>query len=578
MSLAACASGGDALPAATDAPPTDSAPIADSTLDDALIYITPEGLLAGANLAQIDLSSLVLDGGGDTTPINLGDLDASEVSIVTNSEGNQVFAVSRVAAIGRASSDTFSSPVSYNLAASREISFIDKSGDSKTIEAHVVIAADALTADPGVISVIKALADVEGTSGQLAAITVDLSEVFLSTSKISFSAFDDKGNTFTLSDKNEDGVVAEFSLGELAASFGESGTITVRALIAGNISAEQRFTVEVAQEKVNTPFVGDGSVVSITDGSANSASVVLLPLSGGDGEITYALEGANKDAGVANISQGRLFFRADTSGTYTLVATDIDGDEALITIEYSIPDSEISIAKALTAQTYEGSDGDVTVSLAEVFDGGDGDLTLTSGNRTIANNILTIDTEKLVDGGNTITVTAKDSDGDIAIATFVLTVDKAPTVDAGIANIPVFGNSNHTTMIDLSAAFGFAGTDTLSYIATDKDGSTDDLVVSGNMLDVSSFALTGGSNTITIVASDTDSNTDDSDKATVTFVITTNKSPTIAASISDEMRATNDSNTTIDLTTVFANGSGTLTYALTASKGKGGGSVSLKVL
>ena len=191
LSLAACGSDGDASPAATDAPPTtetpptDPVPIADSTIDDALIYITPEGLLAGANLAQIDLSSLVLDGGGGTTPINLGDLDASEVSIVTNSEGNQVFAISRAAVINSVGAGTSSAPVSYNLAASQEINFTDTSEDTQTIAANEVIAEDALRADPGAISTIKALKDVEGTSAQLAAITVDLSEVFLSTSKIS---------------------------------------------------------------------------------------------------------------------------------------------------------------------------------------------------------------------------------------------------------------------------------------------------------------------------------------------------------------------------------------------------------
>ncbi len=653
LSLAACTRGNssetDIHSTVTPAIGSVPLPVSDIPLDDAFLYIAPEGALDGVDLAQIDLSSLVLDGGGDTTLINLGDLDASEVRIVTNSEGNQVFAVSRAAAISRASSDTFSAPVSYNLAASRDIKFVDTSGDSKTIKAHAVIAEDALRADPDFIAVIKKLANVEGTSAQLAATTVDLSEVFLSTSKISFSVVDDDGNTYALSDKNGDGVSAEFSLDELAASFGESGTITVRALIAGNISAEQTFSVEVTQTAVNTPFVGDGSVVSITDGSTNSASVVVLPLSGGDGEITYALEGENKDSGGVFVMQGRLFFSADATGEYTLVATDADGDKASITINFTIPDSEVSIANPLAAQTHAGNVGDVTVNLAKVFAGGDGDLTLSSNNGNVAGNTLIINTAALEDGDHTIMVTATDSDGDIAIDSFVLTVDKSPTVDTAIDNTTL-ADGNDGTTIDVSGVFGHPadgetlklsastgtvgsdnkltldgsdladGANTITLMATDADVSNKDSitsifeittnkaptvdaaiadiavdgndphpdlidlngvfkngsgeltlsvapaqgVINGNELDISGVALVNGANVIAVTATD-----NNGDEVTTNITINADKSPTIVAAISDDMRATNHSNTTIDLTTVF-NGGGTLTYAVTASNGGAG--------
>ncbi len=99
LSLAACSSEGDDPTPATETPPTitESVTIADSTLEDALIYITPEGLLAGTNLAQVDLNSFELEGSDGAASINLGQLDSSEVSIVTNSEGNQVFAIARSA-------------------------------------------------------------------------------------------------------------------------------------------------------------------------------------------------------------------------------------------------------------------------------------------------------------------------------------------------------------------------------------------------------------------------------------------------------------------------------------------------
>ncbi len=504
LSLAACSSGGNESSAATETPPTTGSvplPVSDISIDDALIFIAPEGVLDGVDLTQIDLASLVLDGGDGISSINLGELDASEVSIVNNSAGNQVFAVSRAAAINQANADMINTPVSYSLAAAQVISFIDTTGETQTIEADAVIAKDALTADPDRISVVKALADVEGSSAQLASITVDLSEVFLSPSDISFSAVDDKGNTYTLTDKNVDGVTAEFSLDELAVSIGESVTITVRADINDEFSAEQTFSVEVAQAAViNTHFVGNGSVVTFTDGSANSASVAVLPLSGGDGEITYALEGANKDAGVADIRQGRLFFSADKSGTYNLVATDADGDRATVSIDFTIPDDEVNIANALAAQTHDGNDGDFTVSLAEVFDGGDGDLTLTSGNGTVANDILTIATSALKDGDHSITVTAKDSDGDIAIETFILTVDKSPTVAVATSDASVdesFSSPGADIVIDLMSVFDGGGA-TLSYATSHGSISDGELMIVFN-------ALNDGDNTISVTATDADS-------------------------------------------------------------------------
>ena len=515
LSMAACTSSNDSPATETPSTPSESATFVESAVTDSLIYITPEGSLDGVDLEQFDKSSFVLEGSDGATPINLGDLDSSEVSIVTNSEGNQVFAVARSAVNKHASSNsTSSAPISYNLKATSAISFIDRQGKSQTIDVGDVITEDALTIDPALVSVIKELADVQGNTAQLAAITVDLGEVFTSVSAISFSAVDDEGNAIALTDKNRDGIAAEFSLDELAASFGESGTITVRAETASGIFVGQSFSVVVMQHEVNTPFVGDGEVVTITHGSANSASILALPLSGGDGEITYALEGNNKDSGEFFFLQGRLFFSADASGTYTLVATDADGDRATVSIDYTIVNNEVSIANALGARAHEGNDGDVEVNLAEVFAGGDGYLTLTSGDGTIANSILTVDTAKLGDGDNTITVTAMDSDGDTAIDTFVLTVDKSPTIAAAISDDTQTTNSSNTT-IDLTTVFA-NGSGTLAYAVTLPEGAAG-VSVDNSALTIDYAALGVGTHSITVTA--TDSDAQNADSITEVFVL-----------------------------------------------------------
>ena len=556
LSLAACG-GDDATPTAGTAPTTTvSVTNADNDLNnEALIYITPEGLLAGADLTKFGYSfELTGDGDEDTTSINLEDLDSSEVSIVTNSEGNQVFAIARSAVNEHAANSTNSAstePISYSLRATSEIIIDQEDGVQQTISVGDVITENAVTIDPGLISVIAKLPDYQGNTTQLATTTVDLNEVFTSVSAISFSAVDDEGNAISLTDKNGDGIAAEFSLDELAASIDETATITVSARTADGIFVGQSFNVVVEQEVVNTPFVGNGRVVSIMNGSANSPSVIVIPLSGGDGEITYDFGDKNDSANISNL-QGQILFSANASGTYLLTATDADGDSATITIEFIIPDTEVSVPNALPAQTHMGNVGEFTVALADVFES-DSTLTLTSGDGTIAGGILTIDTENLVDGDHTFTVTATDEEGDIATNAFVLTVDKSPTIAITLQDETVAGND---ATINLNAVFG-GGSDPLTFDASLGTVGTD------NTLTIGDSEFTEGVHTIIITATDANGDTVEE-----TVDLTSDKTPTVDTAIDDIAVAGNGKHSgLIALADAFDGGTGNITLSVAAEQG-----------
>ena len=277
-----------------------------------------------------------------------------------------------------------------------------------------------------------------------------------------------------------------------------------------------------------------------TQANGESAS---LTLDGGDGEDTVEFRlNADQYTGAAAWVPGETITITGDGAAVTLI--DIETVSFSDGTSYTAADAKV-----------EGN-GSIAFDLASVFAEPVTSYTVSDG--TVgSDNSLTLAGSELEDGVNTITVTATDANGVAVTMDIAIIADKSPTVDTPVS-IDVDGNGMYTTPIILSEVFG-GGSGNLTY--TVSAGT----IISSTILDVSAVALSEGDNLITVTASDSDA-----DKATTTITINADKSPTIVASISDEVRTPNHSNTTIDLTTVFGGGSGTLTYAVTASNGGAG--------
>ncbi len=222
----------------------------------------------------------------------------------------------------------------------------------------------------------------------------------------------------------------------------------------------------------------------------------------------------------------------------------------LVPVDSVVLEETPTMAKMLQDESVLGNGGTI-IDLAEVFGNGSGELSYVASAGTIVGSTLTLDGNDLVDGVNTLTVTATDADStnpDSVTITFVLTTDKSPTIAKTLAEESVLGNGG--TTIDLTGVFD-NGSGELTY------GTSAGKIV-GSILTLDGSDLVDGGNTLAITATDADG-----DAVTMDISINANKSPTIVTSLAD---ASIDGNggTIIDLAGVFGNGSGELTYIASA--------------
>ncbi len=252
-----------------------------------------------------------------------------------------------------------------------------------------------------------------------------------------------------------------------------------------------------------------------------------------------------------------------TEGTHTITvtATDTDGDTAKETVELT-SDKTPTVATIIDNATLAvGNDG-TTINVSSVFANGSGVLNITVSTGTITGGMLTLSGAELAQGANTIMLTATDADlinPDSATSIFVITTDKSPTVTPATIGDTIIAADNNGITIDVSGVFGHPIVGETLTLSASTGTITD------GVLTLAAAEIAEGTNTITLMATDADLMNPDS--VTSTFVLTTDQSPTVATAIADDRRATNHSDTTIDLTTVFASGNGPLTYAVTAPAG-----------
>ena len=347
-------------------------------------------------------------------------------------------------------------------------------------------------------------------------------------------------NLISLNGKKQSQLFGVTSLLALAACRSKQGT--------SNFRTTTDKTPTVATQLQDATVVGNDTIIDLDGVFGN-----------GNGNLTLA-------ASLGSVGTDKMLTLSDhvfTEGTHTIIltATDADGDTAKETVELT-SDKTPTVATVIDNATLAvGNDG-TTIDVSSVFANGSGVLSITVSTGTITGGMLTLSGVELADGTNTIMLTATDADlinPDSVSSTFVITTDKSPTVTTATIEDKTLAANNDGITIDVSGVFGHPTDGEVLTLSASTGTITDD------MLTLAEAELADGANTIMLTATDADLINPDS--VTSTFVITTNQSPTITTAIADDRRATNHSNTTIDLTKVFANGNGTLTYAVTAPTG-----------
>ncbi len=188
------------------------------------------------------------------------------------------------------------------------------------------------------------------------------------------------------------------------------------------------------------PSFGDSTVTAQRyQRGTTIASLTLPTATGGDGSLTYTLtpelpSDLTFDATTRVLSGTPREAMAET--TYTLTATDEDGDAAMLTFTLAVVATDLTPSfgdSTVTAQRYRiGTAIRITLPRAT---GGDGSLTYTLTPELPSE--LTFDATTRVLSGTprevltetTYTLTATDEDGDVAMLTFTLSVasDRRPS-------------------------------------------------------------------------------------------------------------------------------------------------------
>lgn len=218
---------------------------------------------------------------------------------------------------------------------------------------------------------------------------------------------------------------------------------------------------------------------------------------------------------------------------------------------------------AAGAQTFATSTGfGHVVDLSTLFTGFSGSLTYSavSSNNTAATNPTTANVTgnnlTVVGGASagaaTVTVTARDSFGGTATATF--TVNNSAALTAAAADLSRTLNVGGTSSVLFADAFT-GGAGTVTYAVASSNAA---VTAVGNATGVTLTAVSAGSATITITATDASSTPN---VVTKTFTVTSNTGVSVAAAVAD-MSVVQGATATVNTAGVFGNGTGAITVAV----------------
>ena len=338
-----------------------------------------------------------------------------------------------------------------------------------------------------------------------------------------------------------------------------------------------------------TPNAAPTVSAAISDATiVNQTGTQTVSLSGvfddADGDA-LTISAASGDEAVATVSvatdYATLTVNAQARGTATITVTAADGKGGTVEDAFTVT-VKAAPGVALDIADVSGLEAGSTreVSLSGVFTDADGDalsVTASSDDEAVATVTVAADHSALTvagvtEGTATITVIARDSDGNLVMDDFAVTVvaqqqqppsepaNEAPTVSAAIADATIVSESG-TKQVSLSGVFGDADNDSLTVTAASSDEAKATVSVAGDYSSLTVNAQARGTAVITVTANDARGGT-----VSDTFTVTVKAAPVVASAIADVNRLETGDTRDVTLLGVFTDADGdALTFTASSS-------------
>ncbi|QHT58925.1 hypothetical protein GXP70_02340 [Paenibacillus lycopersici] len=517
--------------------------------------IIDQAATLGQNSVLIDLSPYFSDADGDTLSF----------TAVSMNKG-----IASVAVSGAQLTVTPLSPGTGKI----QIAVNDGNAGRTTTSFNVIVSANH---SPTIANLISDQTTTVGASNT----TLDLSTVFA----------DSDGDTLTFAAVSSDAqkVTADVSGHTLTLAPLAQGTSTINVTAddghGGTIATSFVVTVNAAPPVNHAPTVAIPVSDQTTTVGASSTTIDLSTVfADSDGDtLTFSATSSDAQKVTADVLGHTLTLAPLAQGSSTINVTADDGQGGtvatsfVVTVNAAPPVNHApTVANPVSDQTTTVGASSTTIDLSTVFADSDGDTLTFSATSSDAQKVTadvlghTLTLAPLAQGTSTINVTANDGQGGTIATSFVVTVNAAPPVNhtPTVAN-PVSDQTTTvgatSTTIDLSTVFADSDGDILTFSAVSSDPNKVTADVSGHILALAPLAQ--GASTINVTADDGQGGT-----VATSFVVTVNAAPpvnhapTVANPVSDQTTTVGASNTTLDLSTVFADSDGdTLTFSAASS-------------
>ena len=348
-------------------------------------------------------------------------------------------------------------------------------------------------------------------------------------------------------------------------------SITVTARDPEGLEGSQRTYLTVIQP--NRPPEATGTIPDeeVDLGDTESVSMTFYFDDPDRDDLTYLAETSNPAVATVSTSGRRVVIAGVAKGTarITVVARDPGGLEARQSFGVTVPNSEPEEVGSIPEFTLNVGET-TSIDLHPYFTDSDGDpLTYTAevffddrARATISGSVMTV--EGLEDGGTSITVTARDPEGEEArqrTRVEVIQPNRPPESTDVIPDQTLEPGDDYWFL-----AFGYFDDpdgDRLTYSAETSDASVATITVSGSRVTIE--AVAEGTATVTVSASDPDGLTAEQQVGVTVQTETGNQAPTPAGTIGGQTIDAGNS-VTVDVSSSFTDpDDDQLNYAATTS-------------
>ena len=324
------------------------------------------------------------------------------------------------------------------------------------------------------------------------------------------------------------------------------------------------------QSPVVASAIDDMTIVNESRTSEVSLSGVFTDADGDDLTITASSSSESVATVSVSADHSTLTVTAKKRGAATVTATATDDKGGSIEDSFTVKVKAAPVVASAIADVSELTISDThQVSLSGVFSDADAEsLTVmaSSSKGAVATVSVAADQSGLTLAGKapgtaTITVTARDSDGNSVSDTFdvtVVMVNSAPTVASAISNATIVKEGG-TKQVSLSGVFTDADGDSLKITAKSSGTAIATVSVATDQTSLTVSAQDRGTTTITVTASDGNGGSvEDS------FTVTVKAAPAVASAIADIGSLVAGTSQEVALTSVFSDADND-TLALSAS-------------